>query len=776
MRRWFTATPSSHLVNTIRLGVHVFNPFRFNGVLKALARDNAASQLAPEELGQYWNAAVRCFSNPSNVKLVPVKNVVETMVILRRNFPEQTVDVYETLRSSLASTVNTRSKLVELVVSVERTGLVREDPLLVQDAIVRNLDVVRINDWHRINLVHYAPDPKEYLGFLAKVTEKTFIEKLTEEQIVTVLTVGGEIVSSNFTEVLESKLESRFRDAESSDVIKKLNLLSYSLSLGAKGDPRGRAIIQKFVNRLSDIVDVASPVQSVDILCVFPPPSLCGKAAFNNLKWRLERDPNFLSSLDGLRVARFLRTIPQVVDTTAVKSLFVNALISPLQRSRIPTDILVKITEAFAHVSARPWIEQRDFSEVVFSRIVSLGFSASHGEEIKKLIMSVMDGLEVNDVEIARRFLYKFSPAISDEIIAAIESSVAKCSTDSRVGNLILSALLSKESNDFEKIIASVKATGSVPLHAQLVDLSSGQIVILLDMIDDDRLADLELVAEAAGLQLDEALENQLELVVQLAKRGMPCKALVDSVARRIIELPLNDRVGFLVACSRTRVVPESFSLGDFLSSVARADGSAQLWSEAVESLSHLGLLVKETETSRLLDIFLDSCACLGSIERSRLSGKVLAAMFLSLKVPNEKQMFKLVEWISEDFSAVDQEYMQVIAEMNTVVEHSVLSEALLRLDWSVFNTGEDSEDEWLRIFDAEGRLFEKNIRVGLSPLSRVDLLNGKDAVMIARPEDMTNDGSLTQLFKFKVFLIQELRAKNVEVRNWVSLDSRLKF
>jgi hypothetical protein len=58
-------------------------------------------------------------------------------------------------------------------------------------------------------------------------------------------------------------------------------------------------------------------------------------------------------------------------------------------------------------------------------------------------------------------------------------------------------------------------------------------------------------------------------------------------------------------------------------------------------------------------------------------------------------------------------------------------------------------------------------MRVGETNLSVVDRIEQSDtAVMIARPEDCYMDNTLTQLFKFKLFLVKQ-RVPKVHVLLW---------
>ena len=742
------------LVQTVKLGSQVFNPFRFNGVLRVLARDPVGSTVSAEDMKNYWQAAERCFKEPSNVRLVPVTSVVETLAILKKDFPQERA-VYDSLLTSLAGAVRSRAKLVEVTNAAERTQLIK-DREFVKSVISSNIHVLRKNDWKRIAFVQYADNPKECISYLVNLTDRDAINKLTNDQIVTVVTIGGDDACDVFLEVLESNLRGKLSSA---DIVEKVSLLTQVLALASRGDYRVKRALSNMVSDLCEVADILSSSQAVELLCFFPPPCEAGIKVWNHLVWRLDRDPWYLASLEGGRIAMVLNEICAMTDSPKFRSLLMTGLRVPLQRARISPVQLCEISEALG----RRWLSEREIAEIVFSRILLV----REEHVLDRLVKSVLSGLGVNDIDVANKFLDRFNGgSLSSEARVGIIESIGRSTERSRVGNLVLAALLNKGANDFDKIVIAMKTHGSIPLHAHLSDLSSGQLIQILELLGDDKVGDLELVAEATALQVKEPIENQLELLRQLAARGVPSEQLVSSIAKRFNEITLQDKLEFLSCCRKTRVIPEGSFVADL---VAWREGSPEEWAAAFNSLAHLGLLNDDKMTSKLVEIFLDSCSGVDGNKRALLSGQILASLFVGLKLPSERQWTRLVSMIAEDLEAIDRESMAMIAEMNPVVKNPLLAETLIRIDWSKFNGSQEAcIDRWGSAI--ENGVFEKGRRVGITELTQVDLLNGKDGVMIARPEDMMNDGSLSPMFKWRLFVIQQYGVTNIQIRNWTSL------
>jgi hypothetical protein len=162
------------------------------------------------------------------------------------------------------------------------------------------------------------------------------------------------------------------------------------------------------------------------------------------------------------------------------------------------------------------------------------------------------------------------------------------------------------------------------------------------------------------------------------------------------------------------------------------------------------------------VDVFLRSCRDADTATKAGACGEVIGSLFVALLVPTEKQLTALVGHMQKDVSAIPKNSLEIIVEMNEILKNDTLNE--FRVNAEVC----DNEDEWLSRMDVRHD-YQRNIRLGQTWLTNTDMLSGEKAIVIARPKDMTCDGNLSQLFKFRVFLLQE-RGKRVTIHNWVSL------
>jgi hypothetical protein len=100
------------------------------------------------------------------------------------------------------------------------------------------------------------------------------------------------------------------------------------------------------------------------------------------------------------------------------------------------------------------------------------------------------------------------------------------------------------------------------------------------------------------------------------------------------------------------------------------------------------------------------------------------------------------------------------------VLENPALSDLVPHLPLPETTTNND--DLWTgKLVCSES--FQRHVIVGMTDLSRVDLMSGHRAVVLARPEDMMENGELGQFFKFRLFIIGK-KCRDVTVQNWMTL------
>lgn len=749
------------LANTVRLGISLFNPFRFHGVIQTLSKVKTTADLKPDEIVKYMQAANRCLKDPSNVKLIPLSSVLDTLNVLRKEFRDS--PVFESFRCSLIETIDSPSRLIELVKVIEKNSMFH-DPVILKEAITDKLHLVPQRSPYRIALSNFSERPGEYLTWFVNIPSKAGLKNLSANQLVTIINQAWPNMSPMtmdwYMESIEAKLGETL--SASQTLVSRVEFVTLALGLAKGGHPEIRKLTRTLIEKNRDAIDVLSPSQIIEVLELFSAQdSNTRESVASNLQWKLDRDEQYLSSISVAHIARLLELLPyDGLSVPVVMSRLCGALKRPRQ---VCLSVLTDTCVAFNKLHGAPWIEYPEFGEIVFKRITSTE-SVNQTERVNA-IKCLLAGIGVTDIKVGLSLIDRLS-MIEDR--SAVESEVARVvmnnQSRSRVGNLVLSKLLSIEDSDFKKIVESLKNNKSIPLHARVYDLSIPQLVEIVDLVPNDRLYDLEMVSEAASYShVSDSLDSELELLSKLSSRGLPCKGLVDQILKRSAQLAPIELVEVLVCCAKTRVVPSTvIDLTILISSLERSNNSIEIMRSLIFSLSTIGLLVDEKITSRIVDVFLRSCRDADTATKAAACGEVIGSLFVALFVPSEKQLTALVGHMHKDISAISKNSLEIIIEMNEILKNDILNQFRVNPDVC------EKEDEWLSRMEVRHD-FQRNIRLGQTWLTNTDMLSGEKAIVIARPMDMTCDGNLSQLFKFRVFLLQE-RGKNVTIHNWLSL------
>ena len=293
---------STTLLNTVRLGIHCFNPHRFNGVLKAATNE---LELPQEEFAQYLQSGEKCFKNPMNLKLMNSDAVVNSLSILQREFPNS--EVYSTLIQSLVDSIDSEERLVELVIILEREGFLDERLL---KGMRGKLDLVK-SLRNRIRVAHLSPGPVGYLAQVLRLSGPELLKSgLTEVDLATVLSVCGTELPRASQETMIDCIEVMLRRrlsvaALEVDRVKVLHLIAF---LSREGSPALMKAMESVVaETLQDQLDLLSPTQSIDLLEAFPPNGAVSRTLWINLQWRISRDPSHLRSLDSDRTVKMIK-------------------------------------------------------------------------------------------------------------------------------------------------------------------------------------------------------------------------------------------------------------------------------------------------------------------------------------------------------------------------------------------------------------------------------------------------------------------------------------
>ena len=701
----------SALANTVNLGIHVFNPHRFNGVLRELA--DATEEIVPEaQVASYFESAERCFQNAANLKLVNIPSVVDTLAILREEFPGSSV--YATLMESLIESVDSEAKVVQLAYAA-----IRGNDTQILNQLRSKLDLIPHGSRNRIRLAQLHASPGSYLQHFTTLSGRNLLQ-LPETDLAKIVQVCCKDLSDSqierFVDAIEVLLSHRIQEAQGTRA--KLEIAQTLISTASNHESLAIMCERLFESKLVDVIDLLSPSQSIDILAIFSSGGNAAKTAWTNLAWKIHRDSKYLSTVTARHLAQMLRVVPSFAHTDREMSALVAQIGMALDSmTAVTMQDTVSLCNAFNVLPGMPWVEHRPFADRLFDTILSLTKSSVCVAEMTSLVRSLSEGLEISDPAIIMRLVDRFSfRSVEDRIhVCSVVEECANRNT-SRIGNLVMLKLLTRDSSDFNKITDALKLNHSIPLHARLNDLSGSQLidlVVLVGQHSKQTLSDLEQISHASSIA-SESVEVQLELFSQFTQLRFPCKALMESIAVNIKTLDALDVVELLHCCALGRIRPD-IDLNTW-------EGMNTLDATAISSLigstASLGMLANPRVTNALLNRFLQTASGLDSIEQSRQAAAVLSNVFLSLTVPNDQQIHALVKLVSNDPVAIDEQDKAVISEMSSIVESEPL----------------------------------KTLVEGFSVCTeQVEALR-PDGL---RSEDLVNNSELSQSYKFKLFLGQ---------------------
>jgi hypothetical protein len=427
-----------------------------------------------------------------------------------------------------------------------------------------------------------------------------------------------------------------------------------------------------------------------------------------------------------------------------------------------PADLLDLISAS----SKVGFIEYPELTEAVFAKIFGFGVASkvTPSVVVEKMLGPLVNSLGLTDEKLICTLIDKFNFETPSDKLNTSQALVQLMKLNikhshSRVGNLIVSKVLARDTKGFEKVIESVGQTGVIPLHSTLTELSNTQLIKLIASCEASNkhlLVNAEMISDAASLRKCEPVLELLDLFVELTKIRFPSRWLVETLCERFSELSLSESVGFIQACAEVRLLPYP--------NVAVKNHEEALSAEAITnltcSLSSLGLIKDDETAGKLTNRFILSVK--GSAKKERLASQFLAALFISLKVPSKSQLGELISLISSSPSSAEDFERDVFSEMGRILDNRSLSSFQRSLP--VVQC-----DEWTRkLGRIDDEVCSTGVRVGETDLSLVDLIEaeGRSAVMIVRPGDCYLDNSFSQLFKFKLFLVSR-RLPHIQVRYW---------
>ena len=757
---------AGHLLNTLRLGRHLFNPHRLSDVLSAIGSHANESTI---DITDHWNdylaAGANCLSISSNLRLMKISGLVDSLKILRFEVPGST-RLYKSIVASLAESIDSENRLHELVDALSKSDL--HEPIL-EEAVRSNLCLADPLSKTRVRLSHASHNPCEYLnGFLEMSEQQLISAGLSETELGKILCVCGNSIAWAIRDRLISTIEKVVRHRIVTNSLRatdRLRVLDGILAVGSMNRflrPLTSVLERVTEEKFADSPDILSASQTVDLLFVFPSANVA-KDAWTNLTWRINRDPLYLFSLDSIHCVRLVRVLG---DRECIPPAVVSALIPSIRKdSAFQTSSEVSaLADAVATLG---WIEYPALTEAFFENFLSLasGKKFVNAADLAILLGKVVRLISVTDEKLVLNLLDKFDFGGPNERLETYKGliDIARVNArqaGSRIGNVLVAKMLATDTSEFQRILECVSQSGSISLHSKLTQFSTHELMQLLEMSRKntrDLLVNAELVSDCIAVKTEESISELLNCFIQLSRVGFPSLAVMNLLCERGSDLKLSEYVAFIEACAKTRLKPDS----RLVAMIAQALHSAEVIANVASSLSALGLLNDSSIIESLTNRFVSSVDSCG--EKAKVSCQFLSALFVSLQVPSAGDLAAILDIIAGGPQRPSRFECDVFSEMGHVLGNRVL------LSYRALTA--EQTDSFAEFGGSDDDTIPTRVKVGESKLSTIDSVDesGDTAVMIARPEDCYFDNSPSQLFKFKHFLVSR-RVKNVLVRTWNQL------
>lgn len=756
---------SEPLVNTVHLGIHLFNPHRFNGVLHHLdkIRDTPHGTDLTEKVAAYFRAGEKCFQNPDNVRMVPIESIVSSLVILRRDFA--TMPIYETIVKSLIDSLDSESRVVELVKSIELAGFSDESLTAQLEAKLELVETLN----NRVRVSHFADDPVAFLQpVLSMSGDRLLRASLSEVDFATVVKICDltDEKAERFIDCIEVVMKYRLESAATN--VDKLKLLHLAITVARTGGAQVAQRLEPLIfHSLKDQLDLLSVSQSIDILDEFS--SRVSSQVWNNMSWRLGHDPKYLDNLDSSRIARLVRFAAQL-DQSDRQLLMPNLFVSFSNRSNFQSvGELVSLIESFNTLTGNPWIEYPKFVDFIVSRAIALlEHNVLVPQEIEPLLASLIKGLKISSPSIVAPLLdcARFTNPDHKKLVEEYIQNFCERNegSRSRTGHVILAKLLRSESQSLNKLLKTVKETGTIPLHTRLSEYSLPQLEEVVDAameVDGDHtLTNLEMINDAALIGTKGTVQQQLSLLRCLASHKFPSPGLVARVSVDAARLSSAELSEFMSICGSTRCRP-NFDAGVLLKHEA---AHTKFVGGLVKSAALLGMLTdNKTVPSKLV-------ALVGFNGGSDL----LAALLVGRVIPSERELSGFAASIMSHPESVSDTERMIFTEMSSEIEE--LQNLSTAVPVSVSQEARQP-DEWIDVLPqrlSPGDIWQPCVMVGKTEASTVDVLvNGTKAILVARPEDFlsSHPGELTEEFKWRHMIVAKHVAE-IEIVRWIDLLS----
>ena len=593
---------SKKLVDTIQLGIQLFNPHRFYPVLAGIHREG----VVVDDFEKYLQSANVCFRNEANVKLVGVEPVVASLQLL-------TVcgvscgETRKILQSSLMRLLTTEEAIVSAVIGAQKAGYTDSE---FWDSIRTKIETTEFKGLsNTIRVLHLTT------GHSLRGVEK-FIEYMSETEIWRVLKYCKNLSKSEksaLTVAMESKISAKINT-----LTKLTDKLRYVDALLAVGSVHVEELVEAIGGP-----SMLSPSSLVDFCFM--------KKQVDEIIWRIDRDPRWLSGLKPKHVVKLLETTRFISDYTQTSKI-VQAC--PIEKSITPFD-LSELIVAFDKLNGNAWIEFPKVAKLIFEKFVLVLQECSQ-EEAAFLVSLLVHTVGIADKSLVNDLLKLAKLEWNDRYI---------CETG-KICEFVFSKFLRGYSNGgIDQILSELTEKNKISLQARLCDLSANNLLEVARLVvsnfektnDQKRLLNnLELVADAASVNTCNNIHTKLQLFELFALNRFPCIGLANGICENLALLNQLEFVDFVYNCSLVRCCPTGIS--EYIST-HDMDGvlSTTQITNLIEAMSSLSVL--DSNACRILVpiYFKSDNAC------SEYSAAILSSMLISLIVPSEHMLAKLL-------------------------------------------------------------------------------------------------------------------------------------
>jgi hypothetical protein len=706
----------------MKLGTQLFNPQRLASVLRAVNVNSESQSLFSE----YMSSASRCFENPTNVRLLGVRDTVGILKLLRSKFGTSG-DVKKLEHNILRALINLPSLSESDLIALSSIGTHYSELESFLRQSAQSVKSLR----GRIHMIPYI-DPSaryEYFRNLSGMSEYQFTESALSERELSTL---ADVVDGLVRQRVVNALKERFRSAiaKSSSLGDRSSVLNILLEVNQKD------LFAEFGGAFADLEK--SPKQSVRWICASE--GAARNTEIKTLLWRTERDPSWLTQIDNDDAVDLVK----VLNSRGQLPLIVSALTPVISNEKFEAvqQLLCVIGPGFG------WVHHPRFAEAIIQKV----------------------RCKPESLELWKEFVYVFGLSdfgilrshVSAGIASDLEEFVRTSFREATVNDLLVGRLLNRTNSGkgsmIDQSMATLEAHGIVPLHAQLGDLSPVQIIDILGHPRvGDRIENFEVICDAVSRMSKLSFSEMNEVFAKFTQHGFPCEDLVTRISDRFDpRTSVTTLREFLALCASVRLPFKSAIVTNVLDNQDLRFGPLEDVVGLAGALSSLGMLTtslgNQLVNSALLNRAIDD---VDPLLRANALGELLAACFMSLQRPNDQQLGMIRNFISGFGNEIG------IVERAVIVEftHIVGIEPLFAPEAITLEKAPEVDVESLMVkLGLSDVICRRNVRTGPTQISDVDILvEGRLGILAAGPGCFTSSkaSDLTQFMKFRAFVVK---------------------